>query len=54
MINVPKSHIQGAELELRWQPLDNLTITQAVGYKYGEYDEFFFVNASATEAAKDP
>lgn len=54
MINVPKSHIQGAELELRWRPLNNLTITQSVGYKYGEYDEFFFVNATATEAAKDP
>ncbi|MET4684332.1 TonB-dependent receptor [Brevundimonas faecalis] len=54
MINVPKSHIQGAELELRWRPLHNLTVTQAVGYKYGEYDEFYFVNATATEAARDP
>ncbi|MEN5146953.1 TonB-dependent receptor [Brevundimonas diminuta] len=54
MINIPKSHIQGAELELRWRPTPNLTITQAVAYKYGEYDEFFFVDATATEAAKDP
>lgn len=54
MINVPKSHIQGGELELRWRPLDSLTVTQSIGYKYGEYDEFYFVNATATEAAKDP
>ena len=53
MINVPKSHIQGAEIEAVWRPLPNLTITQALAYKYGEYDEFFFVNSAATEAARD-
>lgn len=53
MINVPKSHIQGAEIEAVWRPLPNLTVTQALAYKYGEYDEFFFVNATATEAARD-
>ncbi|MDQ1153264.1 TonB-dependent receptor [Brevundimonas sp. SORGH_AS_0993] len=54
MINVPKSHIEGGELELRWRPLDGLTVTQSVGYKYGTYDDFFFVNSTATEAARDP
>jgi len=54
IINVPKSHIEGGELEITWKPTARLTISQSLGYKYGQYDEFFFVNASATEAAKDP
>lgn len=54
IVNIPKSHIIGGELEIQWKPTKNLTISQSLGYKYGEYDEFFFVNATATEAAKDP
>lgn len=54
MVNIPKSHIWGGELELTWRPTERLTISQAFAYKYGEYDEFFFVNATATEAARDP
>ena len=54
MINIPKSHIWGGELELTWRPTERLTINQSLGYKYGEYDEFYFVNSAATEAARDP
>jgi outer membrane receptor protein involved in Fe transport len=54
MINVPKSHIFGGELEITWRPTERLTISQALAYKYGEYDEFYFVNSAATEAARDP
>ncbi|ONF95736.1 Pesticin receptor precursor [Sphingomonas jeddahensis] len=48
--NVPKSHIYGAEAELTWAPMRNLRITQALSYKYGEYDEFL----SPDTAVQDP
>ena len=38
--NVPKSHIYGAEAELTWAPTERLRISQALSYKYGEYDEY--------------
>ncbi len=49
--NVPKSEIYGGEIELTWAPVTGLTITQAYGYKEGEYSEFFAVNDAATAAA---
>lgn len=52
--NVPKSHIMGGEIELTWVPLDGLTISQNVGYKSGEYDEYFAIDSAATVAANPP
>lgn len=49
--NVPKSKIYGGEIELAFTPFTGLTITQAYGYKEGEYSEFFAVNDAATAAA---
>jgi len=49
--NVPKSEIYGGEIELAWTPFEGLTITQAYGYKEGEYSEFFAINDAATAAA---
>ena len=49
--NVPKSHIMGGEIELTWVPLDGLTISQNIGYKTGEYDEYFAIDGAKTDAA---
>ncbi|WP_411815953.1 TonB-dependent receptor [Hyphococcus sp. DH-69] len=49
--NAPQSKIYGAELELVWQPLPNLNIIQAFGYKEGEYVEFFDLDVPASRAA---
>lgn len=49
--NAPKSKIYGAELELTWQPLPNLNIIQALGYKEGEYVEFFDLDVPASRLA---
>ncbi len=52
--NVPKSHIWGGEVELTWVPVDGLTISQNLGYKTGEYDEYFAIDGPATDAANPP
>ncbi len=49
--NAPKSTIYGGEVELTWQPVANLNIIQAFGYKKGEYDEFFDLDVPASRAA---
>lgn len=49
--NVPKSHIWGGEIELTWLPVDGLSISQSLGYKDGEYDEYFAIDGAATDAA---
>lgn len=49
--NVPESHIYGGELELAWEILPGLNLTQWVSYKDGEYDVYNAVNAAATTAA---
>jgi len=49
--NVPKSHIYGGEIELTWVPLDGLTISQNLGYKTGEYDEYNAIDGAKTDAA---
>lgn len=41
--NAPSSRIWGAELEALWRPIDALTITQAIGYQNGEFDESFLI-----------
>jgi outer membrane receptor protein involved in Fe transport len=40
IINAPRSHLYGGEIEARWSPFDNLTLTQSVGEAIGAFDEF--------------
>ncbi|ATQ43328.1 TonB-dependent receptor [Caulobacter mirabilis] len=40
IVNAQKSHIYGGELELNWRPLPGLRISQSLGYKTGEFDEY--------------
>lgn len=54
IINVPRSHIYGGELELTYTPTPALQITQSVGYKAGAYDEYDFVDSAATVALRNP
>lgn len=49
--NVPKSEIWGYEVELVLRPTPAFMITQNVGYKKGEYKEFFEVDAGASRLA---
>lgn len=49
--NAPKSTIYGAELELNWQPISDMSVIQTLGYKKGEYDEFFDLDVPASRAA---
>ena len=49
--NVPKSHIMGGEIELTWVPIDGLMISQNIGYKTGEYDEYNAIDGPKTDAA---
>ncbi|MCY1282929.1 Pesticin receptor [compost metagenome] len=51
LVNIPRSEIWGAELELQWQPLPGLTISQYAGYKEGRYKEFEGLDSAATIAA---
>lgn len=50
ILNVPKSHLYGAEAEVTWAPSRLLTVTQSLAYKYGQYDEFM----SQSNATLDP
>jgi len=50
LVNIPKSEIWGAELELQWQPLAGLTINQYAGYKEGRYRDFQGLDSAATSA----
>ncbi|MFG6284819.1 TonB-dependent receptor [Sphingomonas sp. S6] len=40
ILNVPRSHLYGAEAEISFNPVPLLSIDQAIAYKYGQYDEF--------------
>ncbi|MEM9880277.1 MAG: TonB-dependent receptor [Pseudomonadota bacterium] len=40
IINVPKSKIYGAELETVWAPFEGFTLSNAIGWKKGEFTEF--------------
>lgn len=51
IVNAPKSNIYGSELELEWQPVSGLRITQALGYKKGEYEKFSTLDVAASTAA---
>jgi len=44
IVNAPESEIYGGELELIWKAAPELTITQALGYKHGEFVEFLDAN----------
>jgi iron complex outermembrane receptor protein len=51
LVNAPKSHVYGGELEAIWAPIDNLKFSEAVGWKDGKFDVFNnFLNIAATEA----
>ncbi|MEM9288384.1 MAG: TonB-dependent receptor [Pseudomonadota bacterium] len=39
-INVPSSRIFGFELETVWTPVDGVTLSNAIGWKKGEFQEF--------------
>lgn len=40
IINVPKSKIYGAEFETVWAPIEGITLSNAIGWKKGEFTEF--------------
>lgn len=51
LVNAPKSHVYGGELQSIWAPIENLKITQDIGWKDGKFDEFNnFLNIPATVA----
>ena len=45
--NAPRARIYGGELELSYQPLRSLTLTQAVGYKGGQYVHYTDIDATS-------
>lgn len=51
IVNAPESEIYGAELELAWSPMPGFEISQALGYKTGEFNEFFDLDVAGTAAA---
>jgi outer membrane receptor protein involved in Fe transport len=40
IVNAPESEVYGGELEAVWRATPELTITQAIGYKHGTFQEF--------------
>jgi outer membrane receptor protein involved in Fe transport len=40
ILNAPRSHLFGGELEMFWSPVRNLTLTQSFGEAIGQFDEF--------------
>jgi len=40
IINAPRSHLYGGEIEADWTPIPNLTLTQTAGEAVGAFDEF--------------
>jgi outer membrane receptor protein involved in Fe transport len=40
IINIPRSRIDGGEIELQWRPLQGLTLGQTLGYKQGRFKDF--------------
>jgi len=40
IINIPRSRIDGGEVELQWRPLQGLTVAQTLGYKHGTFKDF--------------
>jgi iron complex outermembrane recepter protein len=51
LVNAPKSHVYGGELEADWVPIDNLKFTEQVGWSDGKFDVFpNFLNIPASDA----
>ena len=40
IINAPRSHLYGGEIEADWTPIPNLTLSQTAGEAVGAFDEF--------------
>jgi len=51
IVNAPKSHIYGGELEAEWRPTQDLFITQSLGYKDGSFDNFTGLNIADSSVA---
>ncbi|HTW35307.1 MAG TPA: TonB-dependent receptor [Rhizomicrobium sp.] len=51
LVNAPKSHLYGGELEADWLPIDNLRFAESVGWVAGAFDVFpNFLNIAASTA----
>ena len=51
LVNAPKSHVYGGEIEADWTPIDNLKFTEQVGWVDGKFDVFpNFLNIAASTA----
>lgn len=46
IVNAPESEVYGGELELIWKAAPELTISQALGYKHGEFVKFIDANSA--------
>lgn len=44
IVNAPKAHLYGGELEAEWQPDSAWRIAQSVGWKGGEFDKYLFLD----------
>jgi outer membrane receptor protein involved in Fe transport len=51
IVNAPKSHIYGLEVELDWAPVAGLEITQGVSWRKGKFDRFDDLDIAASTAA---
>ena len=49
IINAPRSHLYGGEVEVNWSPIDHLTFTQGLGESVGAFDEFSSLLSAARE-----
>lgn len=50
LINVPESHIYGAEASLEWRPIDGLTANLAGTWVHSRIDKFTGMNGAGVEA----
>lgn len=54
IVNAPKSEIWGGELELLWEPVSGLKVSQYLSYKEGKYKDFRGLDVAASTAAGAP
>ncbi|ART93620.1 outer membrane receptor protein involved in Fe transport [Zymomonas mobilis] len=40
IVNAPRSHLYGGEIEATWMPIKSLTLSQSAGWAIGQYDRF--------------
>jgi outer membrane receptor protein involved in Fe transport len=40
LVNAPKSHLAGGEIEFDWEPIHNLVFSQSAGLAEGKFDQF--------------